>query len=182
MKMDADRARAKEMFRQMTPKEKWVHIFRYYWLHMLITVCVLAIAVSVGLSVRDSIARENFIYVALQEGYSADLQTEVEALAQEAGWPEELNFSYFPSSEAEDGSGSVQLVLYLTADQVDFIVCDDFTKRVLLMDDTLDLTALPLEQTRLGARMEHDHDLYVIHVNDTGRQEKAQQFVPILMG
>lgn len=182
MRKDADRARAKALFQQMSKKEKWAHILRYYWMHMVVAATVLGLAVSIGISVRDSIAREDFIYVALQEGYSGELETQVEALAQEAGWPEELNFSYFPSSEAQDVSGSIQLVLYLTADQVDFIVCDDFTKRVLLGDETLDLTVLPLEQTRLGERVDFAQDMYVIGLNDTGRQEKVQQFMPILMG
>ena len=182
MRTDKDRARAKELFHQMSPKEKWAYVFQYYWMYMAAVIAVIGIAVSISTSVRDSIARENYLYVALQEGYYIDLQPQVEAIAREIKWPEELNYASFPSVSDMEASGSYQLVLYLTADQVDFIVCDSVTRRALLEDDTLDLIVTPLEETPLGAQVEFEKSLYVIAVNDTARQEKMRQFMPALMG
>lgn len=181
-KQDTDRTRAKEMFRQMSPKEKCAHIFGYYWMHMALAVALLAAAVCLGLDVRENIAREDYLYIALQDGYYMDLQPEVEAIAREIDWPEELNFASVPSVMDEEASGSYQLVLYLTADQLDFIVCDDETTQALEADDTLDLTVVPLDQTELGRRVPLRQALYVITVNGTGREEKVRQFAPALMG
>lgn len=182
MRTDKDRARAKELFRQMSPKEKWAHVFRYYWMHMVAVVAVIAIAVSIGTSVRESIAREGLVYVVLQEGYEADLRPAVEAMAAEAAWPEGLNFAAVPSIEAQDTTGAHQLTLYLTADQVDFIVCDEPTMQVLVEDDTLNLTVAPLAETALGERAPFRQPLYMITVHDTARGEKAEQFRSVLMG
>lgn len=182
MRKDADRVRAKELFRQMSPKEKCAHIFRYYWMHMAAVIALVAVAVSIAASVRESIARENYLYIAMQEGYYSDLQPQVEAMAREANWPEELNFASFPSVMDQEASGSYQLVLYLTADQVDFVVCDEITAQILLEDELLDLTAVPLEETKLGQRVSFAQKLIVLTLNDTGRQEKVRQFAPVLVG
>ena len=181
MRTDKDRARAKEMFRKMSAKEKWEHIFRYYWMHMVAVIAVVGIAVSIGASVRESRAREGFVYVVLQEGYESDLRPAVETMAEEAQWPEELNFASFPSIDDQEATGAYQLVLYLTADQVDFIVCDEPTMEVLSEDDTLELSVVPLEQTALGERVSFHDPLYMISVGDTGRGEKAEQFRTILV-
>lgn len=181
MRTDKDRARAKELFRQMSPKEKWEHVLRYYWMHMVGVIALVGIAVSIGCSVRESIAREGLVYVVLQEGYEADLRPAVEAVAAEAAWPEELNFASFPSIEAQDTTGAYQLTLYLTADQVDFIVCDEPTMQVLIEDDTLDLSVVPLNETALGERAPFRQPLYMIAVHDTARGEKAEQFRSVLV-
>lgn len=181
MRTDKDRARAKELFRQMSTKEKWAYVFQYYWMYMAAVVAVVGIAISIGGSVRDSIAREGFVYVVLQEGYEADLRPAVEAMAVEAAWPEELNFASFPSIEDQENSGAYQLTLYLTADQVDFIVCDEPTMQVLVEDDTLELDIVPMNESALGERVPFRDALYVITVGDTARGEKAEQFRQILV-
>lgn len=181
MRTDKDRARAKELFRQMSAKEKWAHVFRYYWMHMAAVIAVVGIGISIGCSVRESIAREGFVYVVLQEGYEADLRPAVEAMATQAQWPEELNFASISSIEDQENTGAYQLTLYLTADQVDFIVCDEPTMQVLTEDDTLDLSVVPLNESALGERVSFRDPLYVIAVGDTGRGEKAEQFRVVLM-
>lgn len=180
MGRDKDRAKAKELFRRMSRKEKCEHVLRYYWMHMVAVIAVIGVAISIGTSVRESRARDSLVYVALQEGYDSDLRPAVEAMAEEAQWPEELNFAAFPSVEDQETTGVYQLVLYLTADQVDFIVCDEPTMEVLSADDTLELTVIPLDRTALGERVSFRDPLYMISVGDTGRGEKAEQFRAIL--
>lgn len=181
MRTDKDRARAKELFRKMSKKEKCAYVFQYYWMYMVAVVAVVGMAFSIRAAVRDSIAREGYVYVVLQEGYESDLRPAVEVLAEQAQWPEELNFASFPSLDDQETTGAYQLTLYLTADQVDVIVCDELTTEVLSEDDTLDLTVVPLNECALGERVSFREPLYVISVGDTGRGEKAEQFCELLM-
>lgn len=181
MRTDKDRARAKELFRKMSPKEKAAHVFRYYWMHMVAVVVVIGMVVSISASVRESRAREGLVYVVLQEGYEADLRPAVETMAAEAAWPEELNFASFPSIEDQEVTGAYQLTLYLAADQVDIIVCDEPTMQVLREDDTLGLSVVPLGESALGERVSFHEPLYVAAVGDTGRGEKAEQFRTLLL-
>lgn len=181
MRQDADRARAKELFRQMSPKEKCMHVFRYHWLHMVIAVVLLFGSVILVRDVRRNIAMEKCLYILIQDGYDAVLRPEVEALAQQAGWPEKMNFLSCSSSDVI-GDERMQSLLYLAADQVDFVICDEATAIDFITDDTLELVKVPLEETPLGERVEFNRELFVIALRDTGRAEKVEQFMPMLMG
>jgi len=182
MRQDADRARAKELFRRMTGREKINHIFGYYWLHMLAGVFVLVMAVAFVSSWRESIATRDLLYIGLQDECYYMLQPQVEELALQADWPEGLNILSFPSVRSEDGMGSMQLSLYLTADELDFIVCDEYTMRLLTADETMDCAVTALEDTRLGAGKGVEQGWFLLTLNGTARAEKAQQFMPILLG
>ena len=182
MRQDADRAKAKEMFRRMTAREKARHIFQYYWLHMLAGVFILIVTVVFVTDWRTGAATRDQLYIGLQTDCYDLLRPQVEELAQEAGWPEGLNFMSFPSAASEDGMGSMQLAMYLTADQLDFIVCDEYTMRLLTADETMNCAAATFEDTWLGMAVDTDQELYILALYDTGRAEKAQQFMPILLG
>lgn len=177
-KMDADRARAKELFQQMSTKQKIRHIVGYYWLHAVVCVAVVAVAISVVNSYRVEKERSKNLFIGLQDEYSSVLEPQVLALAEEAGWTEELNRVFF----AGGGAGNTQMVLYLAADQIDFIVCDFITMRMITEDETIVCDVKELEQTPLGARVDLPEDMYVITLNDTARYEKVQQFAPFLAG
>lgn len=182
MRQDADRARAKELFRNMTTKEKVRHIFGYYWLHMLAGAIALIMAVSFVISWRTGLATRDQLYIGIQAEYHDQLRPEVEALAQEAQWPEGLNFLSFPSAASEDGLGSMQLSMYLTADELDFIVCDEYTMRLLTADETMNCAAATLEDTYLGVRTDVEEGLFVLALYDTARAEKMEQFMPVMLG
>lgn len=182
MRQDADRARAKEMFRNMTTKEKVKHIFGYYWLHMLAGILGLVLAVSFVTSWRASVATRDLLYIGIQDECYYLLQPKVEELAQQAQWPEGLNFLAFPSAKSEDGMGSMQLSMYLTADEMDFMVCDEYTMRLLASDETMNCDITPLEDTRLGAGKDIEQGWFLLTLSGTARAEKAQQFMPILLG
>ena len=181
MRRDADRAKARELFRQMSSKKKCAHIFRYYWLHMVIAVILLVGSVILVQDVRRNIAMKDCLYIVMQQGYASALQPEVEALAQQAGWPEEINFLTCSDSDVV-GDERMQNLLYLTADQVDFVICDESTAVDYITDETLELVMLPLEETPLGERVQFNAELFVIALRDTGRAEKVEQFMPVLMG
>lgn len=182
MRQDADRARAKEMFRQMSTQEKINHIFQYYWLHMVVGIFALVVAVVFVVTWRENAATRNCLYIGIQAEYHDLLRPEVESLAQEAQWPEPLNFLTFPSAAGEDGMGSMQLSMYLTADELDFIVCDETTMRLLTADETTNCSAATFDDTYLGTRVKADQPLYILALRDTARAEKAEQFMPIMLG
>lgn len=182
MRQDADRRRAKELFRQMSKKEKIRHIFRYYWMQMLITVVLLAVGVSFVTTVREGMAKRHYLYVALQAEYSDEIIPAVEQLAQQAQWPEEINFPTFANLRSGEGEGGIQLSLYLAADELDFIVCDKYTMRSLTEEATEGYAVFALEETRLGELVRFEQELFVLMLSDTGREEKVQQFAPALIG
>ena len=70
----------------------------------------------------------------------------------------------------------------LATDQIDFIVCDFVTMRMITSDETILCDVKEFEQTPLGARLDLPEDMYVITLNDTARYEKVQQFAPVLAG
>lgn len=182
MRQDADRARAKEMFREMSTQEKFRHIFQYYWLHMLVGVLALVVAVDFVVTWRESAATRDHLYIGIQTEYYDLLRPEVESLAQETQWPEGLNFLSFSSAASEDGMGSMQLAMYLTADELDFIVCDEYTMRLLTSDETINCSAATFEDTYLGMAADVDQKLFILALNDTSRSEKVQLFSPVLLG
>lgn len=182
MRQDADRARAKEMFRNMTTKEKVKHIFGYYWLHILAGILGLILAVSFVTSWRASVAARDLLYIGIQDECYYLLQPKVEELARQAQWPEGLNMLAFPSAKSEDGMGSMQLSMYLTADEMDFMVCDEYTMRLLAGDETMNCTVTALADTRLGGLTDGEEEWFLLTLNGTARAEKAGQFAPVLLG
>ena len=182
MRQDADRVRAKELFRRMTPKEKADHIFHYYWLHMLAGAFALIVAVVFLVTYRTNAATKDYLYVGIQADCYDLLRPGVEELAQQADWPEGLNYLSFPSADGADGMGSMQLAMYLTADELDFIVCDGYTMRLLTSDETMNCTVAAIEDTRLGMAGDIAQELFVLALNGTARAEKVQQFIPVLLG
>lgn len=182
MRQDADRRRAKELFRQMSKKEKACHVIRYYWMHMLIAVVLLAVGVSLVTTYREGMARRQYLYVGVQAEYSDEIISAVEQMAQQAQWPEPINFPTFINIKNGDGEGGIQLTLYLAADELDFIVCDKYTMRSLTEEETEGYTVVALEETRLGEFVEFEQELFVLVLSDTGREEKVRQFAPVLVG
>ena len=181
MRQDADRARAKEMFHRMSTQEKINYIFQYYWPHMLAGVVSLLFAVVFVTSYWANASTRDHLYIGIQSEYHDLLRPEVETLAQAAQWPEGLNFRSFPSAQSKDGMGSIQLSMYLTADELDFIVCDEYTMHLLTSDETMNCAAVPFEDTYLGMTTDVDQPLYILALYDTTREEKAAQFMPVLM-
>lgn len=180
-KKDADRTRAKQMFQSMSGREKVNYIFHYYWPHMAVTVVVLIMAVSFVQSARENARLRNCVYMGLQEEYYAFLQPAADELAQEGGWEEPVNYLSFVTGMSVDGLGGMQLAMYLTADQLDFVVCDEATRDMILEESGADCDWVPLEETALGQRAGIRWGLYLMTLNDTARGEKVQQFKPLLL-
>lgn len=182
MKQDADRLRAKELFQQMSTQKKLSHIFQYYWFHMLAGVFALVVAVVFVVTWRENAATRNYLHIGIQAEYYDRLRPKAETLAQEGQWPEGLSFLSFPSTASQDGMGSMQLSMYLAADELDFIVCDQYTMRLLTSDETINCSVAAFNDTRLGLSTDIEKPLFILTLNDTGRAEKVQQFLPILLG
>ena len=182
MRQEKDRVRAREMFRQMTPREKTVHIFQYYWLHMLVAVFLTIVAVSLATAWHNNLVQKDYLYIGLQEGYSAELEPAIYELAGQAEWPEGFNILPVASADSGKGMGTLQLSMYLAADELDFIVCDQDTMELILMDETNNCSSVPLAQTALANRVNSSWELFVLTFHDTGRGEKTEKFATILMG
>ena len=182
MKPDRDRARAKAMFAQMTPKEKRTHILRYYWIHMLAGLFALVVGIIFVMTWRSNIQSRNYVYVGIQEKYYGQLQPRVEQIAAQAEWPEGLNYMTYPSTSSADGMGSMQMMMYLAADQLDAAVCDERTTTLLQQDETMRCRAWPLEETALGQGYTAGEPMFLVIFADTARGEKAEQFQQLLTG
>lgn len=182
MKPDRDRTRAKALFAQMSPREKRAHILRYYWPHMVIGVVVLVVAAAFAVSYRNNALTKNYVYVGIQQEYYGSLQPRAQQLADDAGWPEGVNYLAYPSVSSADGMGSLQMTMYLSADQLDAAVCDEWTTDLLVQDETMLCTAYPLEQTALGQGHSAQEPLFLVVFGQTGRGEKAEQFQQLLIG
>ena len=179
MRTDRDRAKAKELFARMSPKEKREHLLRYYWPHMAIGAFLLVVCIVFGKNWVDNARTKNWVYVGVQQEYYEDLQPQVERIAEEAGWPEGLNYMTYPSAK---GVGGMQLTMYLAADQLDAAVCDEWTKDFFAQDDTMLCRAQPLEETALGQGYDAPEPLFLVTFADTARGEKAEQFQLLLTG
>ena len=182
MRTDRDRARAKALFAQMSPKEKREYILRYYGSHMLVGACLLVMCIVFAMSWYRNAQTKDYIYVGLQQEYYEDLQPRVQRIAEEAGWPEGLNYMAYPSADSADGMGSMQMMMYLTADQLDAAVCDEWTTGLLVQDETMRCQAWPLEDTVLGQGYTADEPLFLVTFADTARGEKAAAFQALLTG
>lgn len=182
MRTDRDRAKAKALFTQMSPKEKQEHILHYYGPHMLVGICLLAIGIVFAVNWYHNAQTKDYVYVGIQQEYYEDLQPRVEQLAEDAGWPEGLNYMTYASAGSADGMGSMQLSMYLTADQLDAAVCDQWTADLLVQDKTMQCHAWPLEDTALGRGYAADEPLFLVTFSDTARGEKAVRFWMLLAG
>ena len=182
MKTDRDRARAKAMFAQMTPKEKRVHILRYYWIHMVAGLFALVVASTLAVTLYNNAKTRNCVYVGIQQEYYAQLQPRVEQIAAQAEWPEGLNYMTYPSTSSPDGMGSMQMMMYLAADQLDSAVCDERTTTLLQQDETMRCRVWPLEETALGQGHTTEEPMFLVIFADTARGEKAERFQRLLTG
>ena len=180
MRQDADRAKARELFRQMSLRGKAEHIFRYYWFYMVAGVAAVIVAAAFVVTWRTNEATRGFVYVGIQEEYYSALEPAVNGMAREAQWSEGINFAAFPGVAAQDGMSGIQLVLYITADEIDVAVCDQQTMQAIREDETIPCSVVALKDTMLGQRVNLKKDLYVICFEQTGRGEKARQFAEIL--
>ena len=179
MRTDRDRAKAKALFAQMSPKEKREHILHYYWPHMAIGAFLLVVCVVFAKNWYDNAQTKDWVYVGIQQEHYEQIQPRVEQLAEKAGWPEGLNYMTYPSA---NGVGSMQLTMYLAADQLDVAVCDEWTKDLLVQDETMRCQAWPLEDTALGQGYAVDEPLFLVTFSDTARGEKAVRFWMLLAG
>ena len=182
MRTDRDRARAKALFAQMSPKEKREHILRYYGPHMLVGACLLVVCIVFAMSWYRNAQTKDYVYVGIQQEYYEDLQPRVQQIAEKAGWPEGLNYLSYPSVSSADGMGSMQMMMYLTADQLDAAVCDEWTTDLLVQDETMRCHAWPLEDTALGQGYTADEPLFLVIFSETARGEKAERFQLLLAG
>lgn len=182
MRTDRDRAKARAMFAQMSPKEKRAHILGYYWPYMAAAVALLVVCVVFVMDMQDNARTKECVYVGIQQEYYEQLQPLVQQLADEARWPEGLNFLAYPSASSADGMGSLQMMMYLSADELDVAVCDQWTTDLMAKDETMLCTVWPLEETVLGQGFVADEPLFLVAFGGTARGEKAVRFQLLLEG
>lgn len=179
--LDKEQALAKELFQKMDRKEKGRYILHYYGLHIFVAVAILLGAIGYIRDYQAGKMRENWLYFVLPGDYCYDIEPVVDRLAQDAGWPEGLNYPVYTTDELESGFGNMQLLAYLTNDEVDYMVCDEAMLIMLQEDGTLEFDAVELEQTALGEDLEFRRKLFVLTFHDTARHDKVMQFRPVLV-
>ena len=179
--LDHEQRLAKEMFEKMTRKEKTRYILQYYGLHIFVTIALIIGIVVYIAEYRENEKRKDWLCLVTPGAYSYDIQAAAELLLQQSQWPEGLNYPVFVDDDVEAGVGNMQLVAYLTNDEVDFLVCDEVTLMLLKEDDTLTFDAVELEQTAFGEMVEFRRKLFLLTFYDTARYDKVMEFRPILV-
>jgi len=179
--LDHERRMAKELFSKMTRKEKFRYILHYYGLHIFVTISlIVGIVVYIG-EYRENEKRRDWLYLVTPGDYCYELQAAAEILMSNSQWPEGLNYPVFADDDVESGIGNMQLVAYLTNDEVDFLVCDKSTRMLLEEDETLDFDWVELEKTALGEVVEFRRELFLLTFYDTARYDKMIEFRPVLV-
>jgi len=179
--LDHEQRLAKDMFFKMTDKEKFRYILHYYGLHIFVTIAlIIGIVVYIG-EYRENEKQKDWLYLVTPGDYCYEIQAAADILVAQSQWPEGLNYPVFVDDDVEGGIGNMQLVAYLTNDEVDFLVCDKPTLMLLEEDDTLRFDSIPLEQTALGEMVEFHRELFFLTFYDTARYEKLLEFRPILV-
>jgi len=181
--VDKDRQRAKQLFSTMSKGEKLKYIGRYYWLHIIGAVLAVVVLVSAGVSIYSNHVSSKWLHVGSTAPYTQRLRQPLEALGQANGEP--LNYLELLSVEGEYGADAmVQLSCYLTADQLDILVCDAPTREYLLLQDGEEnLTVYPLEETTLAALFAdiEQPELYLIVRHGLSRSDRAEDFAQLLV-
>ncbi len=176
-----DRARAKELFRQMTPKEKAEHIATYYSWHIIGVIAgVLAVILIIN-AVSSNRQRKDHLFLSVQQEYSVALRPILDHVTETGGWDEDINYAEVVSVRDTSGDGMNQVVVQLTANEMDVFICDRHNKAFVEEDPEAVYAAYELEDTVLGQYAQTDTKLYVLFLTGP-RQEKTQRFERLLLG
>lgn len=175
-----DRARAKELFRQMTPGEKIDHIWTYYCWHIIGAIAGIVAVILLVNAIRHNYVHRNDLYVAVQEEYSVALMPILEHVTETGGWDEEINYTTVASAKDSAGDGATQIMVQLAANEMDVIVCDRYAKEFIEDDPEAVDAVYELKDTVLGLYAQTDTKLYVLFLTGP-RQEKTDRFEQLLL-
>lgn len=180
--LDKEQLLARELFKKMSPEEKTKYIFRYYGVHIFLVVALIAgIIMYIGEWMENE-KRKDWLYFVTPEYYSDAIEGAADQLLEESGWPEGLNYIPYATNDLESGFGNMQLMAYLTNDEVDYLVCDQVMCIMLEELEELKFDVVKLEETALGEQVEFRKELFVVVFKDSARYDKVMDFLPILMG
>lgn len=180
--MEKDRAKAKQLFAEMSLKEKVKYIRDYYGLRIVCAILAAAVLAGTGIAMYRGRAQSKWLHVGSTAPYSQRLRPHLEALGEENGEP--LNYMELLSVEGENSAdGMTQLSCYLAADQIDILVCDEPTRQYLQVQEEEDITVYPLAETTLAALFEdvEQPELYLVVRHGLSRSERAEAFVRLLV-
>ena len=175
-----DRARAKELFRQMTPGEKIDHIWTYYCWHIIAAIAGIVALIMLINAIYHNHVHRNDLYVAVQKDYSVALMPILEHVAGTGGWDEEINYTTVGSAKEFMGDGATQIMVQLAANEMDVIICDRYGKEFIEEDPEAVGAVYRLEDTALGMYAQTDTKLYVLFLTGP-RQEKTDRFEQLLL-
>lgn len=175
-----DRARAKELFRQMTPAEKLDHIRTYYTWHIVGVIAGLLALVMIGFAVYNNYLHRNDLCVAVQEEYSVALMPILEHVTQEIGWEEDISYTSVVSTSDVSGDGINQIMVQLAANEMDVLVCGRDTMEFITDDPEVTYAVYELQETVLGRYAQREAEIYVLFFTGP-KQEKTQRFEQLLL-
>lgn len=181
MKRGKDEQRAREMFAQMSPKEKVAHLWSYYKGHLAAALIALVIAGSFVSALVAGKMSEGYVHISITEPYAARIEEAVTQLAREAGWEEDLAFAPVSGIEDASGDGVIQWMTSLTAGDVDIAICDRATAQAII-EGGFACSELPLKQSALAHVNTGSIEMVIVTMEDTSRQEKVLKFSALLGG
>lgn len=175
-----DRARAKELFRQMTPGEKLEHIMTYYlWQIVGVIAAVVAVILIVN-AIQSNHRHRNDLCVSVQEDYAVAITPILEYLADQGGWEENIKYASVVSAGDLSGDGVSQIVVQLSANEMDVIICDKTTRSFIEDDPEAVAAVYDLQDTVLGQYAPEQKGVYVMFLTGP-RQEKTEQYRQLLV-
>ena len=175
-----DRARAKELFRQMTPGEKLEHILTYYLWQILGTIAAVVAVVFVANAIRSNHLHRDDLCVSVQEDYAVAIMPMLEYLADNGGWEEDIKYASVVSAGDLSGDGVNQIVVQMVANEMDVIICDKTTRAFIEDDPEAVDCVYDLQDTVLGQYAPDQKGIYVMFLTGP-RQEKTDRYRQLLV-
>lgn len=181
MRRGKDEQKARNLFAQMTLKEKLIHLWTYYKGHLAAGLVATVILGSLLNAMYTGAQTEHYVHITITEPYAAQLEDAVTQLAQQARWEEGLAVAAASGLEDESGYGVIQWMTSLTAGEVDIAICDEVTAQAIV-EEYPTSSLVPLERSALAHVDTGSVPMFIVTLQDTARQEKVQQFSALLSG
>jgi len=188
-KINAEKVNIKGLSRQ----EAVSYIFTYYGLAMAAILVVLIFIISFAVSVHQNKMRVPVVTLGLLQNYDAYGRSVLEEDLADAFPETDKNtapqvMSFYDPNSSANGMGAVQLIAYLSAGELDAMVCDKATYEYLTESDLFyypdgsDFPGYDISETKLGQSLisQGATEVYYLILDEDGLDE-AVSFAQYLL-